>query len=130
MVEMTFYELRFDETSETQIIILKEKYGDRRMPILIGFNEAHSIHVAINELPVQRPLTHDLAVGIVHGFGATFERVVVTQLLDSTFYARIYFNTPHGPVDVDSRPSDAIALALRVKAPIFVNEEVLDQVAR
>ncbi len=130
MVEMTFYELRFDETSDTQIIILKEKFGDRRMPILIGFNEAHSIHVAINELPIQRPLTHDLASSIVHALGATFERIVVTELLDSTFYARIHFKTANGVVDVDSRPSDAIALALRVHAPIFVNEEVLDQVAR
>lgn len=130
MVEMEFLELRFDETSDTQIIILKEKLGDRRMPILIGFNEAHSIHIAINELPIQRPMTHDLTTGIVQAMGATFDRVVVTQLIDSTFYARIYFKTSNGDIDVDSRPSDAIALALRVKAPIFVSEEVLDQVAR
>ncbi len=130
MVEMDFFELRFDETSDTQVIILKEKKGERRMPILIGFNEAHSIHVAINELPVQRPMTHDLASGLVHSLGASFERIVVTELLDSTFYARIYLTTSDGLVDVDSRPSDAIALALRVKAPIYVNESVLDQVAR
>ena len=130
MVEMEFFELRFDETSDTQIIILKEKLGDRRMPILIGFNEAHSIHIAINDLPVPRPMTHDLTVGIIQSMGAKVERVVVTQLIDSTFYARIFLNSPNSVVDVDSRPSDAIALALRVKAPIFVSEEVLEQVAR
>ncbi len=130
MIEMTFFELRLDETGADQIIILKEKEGERLMPILIGYYEAQSIHLAINDVQVQRPLTHDLTVSLISALNARIVRIVITQLLESTFYARIFFQTPGGPVDVDSRPSDAIAIALRASVPIFVEEEVLEQVAR
>ncbi|HQL62238.1 MAG TPA: bifunctional nuclease family protein [bacterium] len=130
MIEMTFFELRLDETGADQIIILKEKDGDRLMPILIGYYEAQSIHLAINDVQVQRPLTHDLIVNIIDALNARIIRILINQLLESTFYARIFFETPTGPVDVDSRPSDAIAIALRTNVPIFVAEEVLEQVAR
>lgn len=130
LIEMTFFELRLDETGADQIIILKEKEGQRLMPILIGYYEAQSIHLVINDVQVQRPLTHDLAVNLIRALNARIVRIVINQLLESTFYARIYFQTPTGPVDVDSRPSDAIAIALRAHAPIFVAEEVLEQVAR
>lgn len=127
---MDFYELRLDETGADQIIILKEKAGNRLMPILIGYYEAQSIHLALNEIHIQRPLTHDLSVGIINALHATIDRIVVNDLRESTFYARIHFSTNNGPVDVDSRPSDAIALAVRTKSPIFVAQEVLDQVAK
>jgi len=130
MIEMEFYELRLDETGADQIIILKEKLGHRMMPIVIGYYEAQSIHLALNDIHIQRPLTHDLSVNIVEALGARMERVVVNDLRDSTFYARIYFSTNGGNVDVDSRPSDAIALAIRTNTPIFVAKEVLDQVAK
>ncbi|MFH1737774.1 MAG: bifunctional nuclease family protein [bacterium] len=130
MVEMSFFELRLDETGADQIIILKEKDGERLMPILIGYYEAQSIHLVINDVQVQRPLTHDLALSIIKTLNARITRIVVNQLLESTFYARIYFQTANGPVDVDSRPSDAIAIALRAGVPIFVAEEVLEQVSR
>ncbi len=126
LIEMTFFELRLDETGADQIIILKEKDGERLMPILIGYYEAQSIHLVINDVQVQRPLTHDLAVNLIRALNARIVRIVITQLLESTFYARIYFQTPTGPVDVDSRPSDAIALALRARAPIFVEEAVIE----
>lgn len=129
MIEMDFFELRLDESGADQIVILKEKDGDRMMPILIGYYEAQSIHLALNDIHIQRPLTHDLAASIVQALGASIDRIVVTDLRDSTFYARIYFSTPSGSADVDSRPSDAIALAVRASAPIFVAREVLDQVA-
>lgn len=130
MIEMEFYELRLDETGADQIIILKEKHGHRMMPIVIGYYEAQSIHLALNDIHIQRPLTHDLSVNIVEALGARMERVVVNDLRDSTFYARIFFTTNGGNVDVDSRPSDAIALAIRTHTPIFVAKEVLDQVAK
>ena len=130
MIEMTFFELRLDETGADQIIILKEKSGERLMPILIGYYEAQSIHLVINDVQVQRPLTHDLTVNVINALSARIVRIVINQLLESTFYARIHFQTPNGPVDVDSRPSDAIAIALRAGVPIFVAEEVLEQVAR
>jgi hypothetical protein len=86
--------------------------------------------LAINDVQVQRPLTHDLIVNIIDALNARIIRILINQLLESTFYARIFFETPTGPVDVDSRPSDAIAIALRTNVPIFVAEEVLEQVAR
>ncbi|MDP8245351.1 MAG: bifunctional nuclease family protein [Candidatus Hinthialibacter antarcticus] len=130
MIEMDFYELRLDESGADQIIILKEKNGARMMPILIGYYEAQSIHLALNDIHIQRPLTHDLAVNLISTLGGTMIRVNITDLRDSTFYARIYFETSNGEVDVDSRPSDAIALAIRTQAPIFVSKDVLEQVAR
>jgi len=130
MIEMEFYELRLDETGADQIVILKEKNGVRMMPILIGYYEAQSIHLSLNDIKIQRPLTHDLTVRIIDALDAKMERVVVNDLRDSTFYARIHFSTAQGPVDVDSRPSDALALAVRTDTPIFVEREVLEQVAR
>lgn len=130
MIEMEFSELRLDETGADQIIILREKNGGRVMPILIGYYEAQSIHLALNEIQIQRPLTHDLSVNIIRALNAKIQKVVVNDLRDSTFYARIYFETQNGVIDVDSRPSDAIALAVRTEAPIFVEKEVLDQVGK
>lgn len=130
MIEMDFYELRLDESGADQIIILKEHNGTRMMPILIGYYEAQSIHLALNDIHIQRPLTHDLSMNIIQSLGASIERIVITDLKDSTFYARIYFSTTNGTVDVDSRPSDAIALAVRCQTPIFVERDVLEQVAR
>ncbi len=130
MIEMEFFELRLDETGADQIIILKEKSGDRMMPILIGYYEAQSIHLALNEIKILRPLTHDLTMKIIQSLGAKMEKVVINDLRDSTFYARIHFTTSNGPVDVDSRPSDAIALAVRTQTPIYVAKEVLEQVGK
>ncbi|MBZ0258912.1 bifunctional nuclease family protein [bacterium] len=130
MIEMDFYELRLDESGADQIIILKERNGTRMMPILIGYYEAQSIHLALNDIHIQRPLTHDLASNIITTLGAKMDRIIITDLRDSTFYARIFFETNNGEVDVDSRPSDAIALAVRTKTPIFVSKDVLEQVAR
>ena len=129
-IEMDFYELRLDETGADQIVILKEKYGNRLMPILIGYYEAQSIHLALNNIRIQRPLTHDLMISIIESLNKKMERVVINDLQESTFYARIYFSSDGELVDVDSRPSDAIALAVRTNVPIFVSRQVLEQVAK
>ncbi len=130
MIEMDFFELRLDESGADQIIILKEKLGERMMPILIGYYEAQSIHLALNDIKIQRPLTHDLTCHIIEHLGAKMSRIIINDLRESTFYARIYFETGNGEVDVDSRPSDAVALAVRAGAPIFVSPHVLEQVAK
>lgn len=130
MIEMDFYELRLDETGADQIVILKEKNGNRLMPILIGYYEAQSIHLALNNIQIQRPLTHDLIVNLIRALTSGIERIVINDLKESTFYARILFSTESGPVEVDSRPSDAIAIAVRTKTPIFVEPEVLEQVGK
>jgi len=125
MVEMELFEIRIDETSNEQVIILKEKDGGRLLPIVIGMFEAQSIHVKINDVQLPRPLTHDLLANVITQLGATLTRIVVNDLEDNTFYARLHLQTDSGEADVDSRPSDAIALALRVDAPIFCEEHVL-----
>jgi bifunctional DNase/RNase len=130
MNEMEFSELRLDESGSDQIIILREKNGNRMMPILIGYYEAQSIHLALNDIQIQRPLTHDLSVNIINALGAKIQKIVVNDLRDSTFFARIYFDTPAGLIDVDSRPSDAVALAVRTDSPIYVEDHVLDQVGK
>jgi len=112
-LEMELSEIRIDETSHEQVIVMKEKAGVRLLPIVIGMFEAQSIHVKINEIKLPRPLTHDLFLGI----------------RENTFYARLWLETSSGEVDVDARPSDAIALAIRAEAPIFCEEHVLDQLS-
>lgn len=116
-----------DETKDAQVIVLKEKFGERSFPIMIGIFEAWSIDRKLRNIPHPRPLTHDLLASVISSLNAQVERIVVTELKDNTFYAKLMLQTQNGVVEVDSRPSDAIALAVRVDAPIFVEEEVLDQ---
>lgn len=130
MVEMELVEIRIDETSSEQVIVLKEKQGQRFVPIVIGMFEAQSIHVKINNIQLPRPLTHDLLMGVIEALGAVPLRIVVNNLEHNTFYARLVLQTQDGgEVDVDSRPSDAIALALRAEVPIYVEEDVLAQLS-
>ena len=130
MVEMELVEIRIDETSSEQVIVLKEKQGQRFVPIVIGMFEAQSIHVKINNIRLPRPLTHDLLMGVIEALGAVPLRIVVNNLEHNTFFARLVLRTRDGEeVDVDSRPSDAIALALRAEVPIYVEEDVLTQLS-
>ncbi len=130
MVEMELFEIRIDETSSEQVIVLKEKEGQRLLPIVIGMFEAQSIHVKINNIQLPRPLTHDLLMRVIEALGARPLRIVVNNLEHNTFYARLVLQTQDGgEADVDSRPSDAIALALRAEVPIYVEEDVLAQLS-
>ncbi len=128
-LEMELSEIRIDETSHEQVIVMKEKAGVRLLPIVIGMFEAQSIHVKINEIKLPRPLTHDLFLGTLEALNARLARIVVNDLRENTFYARLWLETSSGEVDVDARPSDAIALAIRAEAPIFCEEHVLDQLS-
>lgn len=117
--------LMMDPTANTPIVILKDVAGDRMLPIWVGPYEANAIALEIEKTAPQRPLTHDLLRNLITQIGATVERVVVTDLIDNTFFAVIDMVVEGRRLLLDSRPSDAIALALRVDCPIFVSEEVL-----
>lgn len=124
-IEMKIRGLMMDPTANTPIIILKDISGDAMLPIWVGAFEANAIAVEIEKLATPRPMTHDLVKNIIWELGATVRRVVITDLMDNTFFAVIEMIKDGELLVVDSRPSDAIALALRVDCPIYVNEEVI-----
>lgn len=124
-IEMKIRGLMMDPTANTPIIILKDISGDAMLPIWVGAFEANAIAVEIEKLATPRPMTHDLVKNIIWELGATVRRVVITDLMDNTFFAVIEMMKDGELLVVDSRPSDAIALALRVDCPIYVNEEVI-----
>ncbi len=111
------------------IIFLKQDNNENVLPICIGAAEAHSIAAAYNRHEFPRPLSHDLFKNVLGTLDCTVNRIHVTKLVDGTFYARIFFNKNGEEIDVDSRPSDAIALALRFDAPIFVHHDVFKSAA-
>lgn len=130
MVEMELTRILIAETRDGQIIVLKEKNGNRAFPIVIGYFEAAAIDRHVKEIPMPRPLTHDLLSSVIKAFGGKLERVVVNDLRDNTFYGRLIIKCDGETIDVDSRPSDAIALAVQNGAPIFVEERVLEEVTK
>lgn len=130
LVEMRLFEIRRDDVAQDHVIVLREVGGSRMLPIVIGIGEARAVELKVKNISLQRPLTHDLMKSIIEALGARLERIVVTALEQKTYYARLYFKNAAGEdVDVDARPSDSIALALRVGAPIYVDEEVLEKSA-
>ncbi|HLF17618.1 MAG TPA: bifunctional nuclease family protein [Candidatus Omnitrophota bacterium] len=115
-----------DEKRQDQIIVLREKDGERQFPIVIGFLEASSIKMKISNVEPPRPMTHDLLIATIKAMGGNLEKLVVDKLLNNTFHAKLYIKTKdQGTVTIDARPSDGVALAVRVGAGIFVEEEVL-----
>jgi hypothetical protein len=124
-VEMRVRGLMLDPTTNMPIIVLKDVEGDTVLPIWVGVFEANAIALEIEKVSPPRPMTHDLLKNTIVGLGATIERVVVTELRNDTFYAAIWATRDGEPVVIDARPSDAIALAMRTDAPIYVEEEVL-----
>ena len=119
-----------DEKRQDQVIVLKEKKGERQFPIVIGFLEASSIKMKLSGLEVPRPMTHDLLMAVIEGLGAKLERLVVDKLVDNTFHAKLELKTADGQIkSIDARPSDGIALAVRSNAHIYVDEEVLKKAA-
>lgn len=129
MIEVTVSKVAIDVNSKMPVIVLKEKDGDKTLPIWIGLFEAQAIALALENVKPPRPLTHDLAKSLIDKLNGRVDRVVISDLRHNTFYARILMRRNGEPLQVDSRPSDAIALALRLKVPIFINETVLDKIA-
>jgi uncharacterized protein len=124
---MTIESIRVSLMNYQRVVILKEKSSDRYLPIWIGPAEADAIAVQLQDVSVARPLTHDLLRSVIETLGAVVQHVFVNDLSNDTFYARIILDVNGNSVEIDSRPSDAIALAVRAKVPIFADEQVLDK---
>ena len=127
MIEMVVDSIRVSLMNYQRVVILKEKATDRYLPIWIGPSEADAIAVKLQSVSVPRPMTHDLMNTIVDALGASINSIIVSDLKNDTFYAKIIINIDGEQMEVDSRPSDAIALAVRVEAPIYAEEGVLDK---
>jgi len=127
MVEMELSKIIIDEKRPDQIIVLKEKNGPRLMPIVIGYLEANAIKLKVSGVTPPRPLTHDLLFSVIEGLGASVVRVLIDALENNTFYAKLVLQLSGQASEkaIDARPSDAIAMAVRAHAPIFVDEEVI-----
>lgn len=130
LIEMEVNKIRIDERRGEQVIVLKERGGNRLLPIIIGISEVTAIKMKISGIQPPRPLTHDLLRNSITQLGGKLVRIVVNKLEFNTFFAKLVLQTKEGAMEeVDARPSDSIALALRAEAPIFVAEDVLNQVA-
>lgn len=127
MRELSIESIRLSLMNYQRVVILREKDSDRYLPIWIGPAEADAIAVRLQDVSVARPLTHDLLRNMIEQLGARVAYIVVNDLENDTFYARIVLDVNGKTLEVDSRPSDAIALAVRVDAPIFAEESVLDR---
>lgn len=126
MKEVTVASLGLDKASSTPVVILREKEGDRLLPIWIGPGEASAIAMELAGIRFSRPLTHDLFTTVVKGLGSSLVRVLITKVVDNTYYASLVFRRDGEVISVDSRPSDSIALALRSDAPIYAEESLLE----
>ena len=129
MQEVTVASLGLDKASNTPVVILKEKDGDRVLPIWIGPGEASAIAMKLAGIQFSRPLTHDLLNTVVRGLGSELVRVLITKVVENTYYASLIFRRNGELISIDSRPSDSIALALRAEAPIFADEDLLELTA-
>jgi bifunctional DNase/RNase len=126
-VQVELARVIISETTDQQVIVLREKAGERSFPIIIGIFEAVSIDRKLKDIQVPRPLTHDLLAGVIVEMGGRLTRIVVNDLRDNTFFAQLHVERDGKDIAVDARPSDAIALAVRVGCPIFADEKVLEK---
>jgi hypothetical protein len=129
-IEMTIKGLMIDPITNMPIIVLRDREGQRVLPIWVGVFEANAIALQMENVQTPRPMTHDLMKNLLEEVGAEVERITVTALRDGTFYAEIVLSAAGEVRTVSSRPSDAIALAIRIGSPIFAEEEVLDEAGR
>ncbi|MBN1644136.1 MAG: bifunctional nuclease family protein [Dehalococcoidales bacterium] len=127
MIEMVVDSIRVSLMNYQRVVILKEKETNRYLPIWIGAAEADAIAVKLQGVSVSRPLTHDLIQSMVDALGAKVNSIIVSDLKNDVFFAKIMLNVDGGQAEVDARPSDAIALAVRVQVPIYAEEDVLDR---
>ena len=126
-VEMTIDSIRVSLMNYQRVVILKEKYAERYLPIWIGPAEADAIAVKLQGVTVPRPLTHDLLQSVINRLGARVDHIVVNDLQNDTFYAKLIVDVDQSKMEIDSRPSDALALAVRTDVAIFADETVLDK---
>lgn len=129
MIEVKIDSIRVSLMSQHRVVVLKEIDSDRYLPIWIGPFEADAITIRLQGVEVSRPLTHDLLKSVIDEMGAKVSHIIVSELKNDTFYARIVMDIDGTSMEIDARPSDAIALSVRVNAPLFVNEEVMAMAA-
>ncbi len=129
VIEVRVAHLGLDRTTNTPVVILQEQGGDRVLPIWIGPAEASAIAMELAGMKFARPLTHDLLKLVIVGLGADLRKVIITQVKDNTYYAELHIYRGDAVVNIDARPSDSIAVALRLKAPIFTSDELLENTA-
>ena len=129
-VEVELSRIIINEESDQQLIVLKERDGKRSIPIVIGIVEIFAIDRWLKGVEAQRPMTHDLLNIVIEELGATIDRAVINDLVDHTYYARLYLHQDDDEIEIDCRPSDAVALSTAQDAPIFVAEHVLDQASQ
>ncbi|MBI3313119.1 MAG: bifunctional nuclease family protein [Candidatus Omnitrophica bacterium] len=125
MIELVLNKIKVDETRNEQVIIFREKDGNRYLPVVIGIAEVNAIKLKLSGIKPPRPLTHDLLLEVIQSLGAKLEKVVIDKLQNNTFYAKLHLQNGSKEVMVDARPSDSVALALRAEVPVFVTEEVM-----
>ncbi len=128
MIEVEVDSIRISLVSQHRIVVLREVDSERQLPIWIGPYEADAITIELQDVEVARPVTHDLLKNIIEELGGKVSHVLIRALVDSVFYASLFIDVNGEMKEIDSRSSDAIALGVRVKAPIFVNEDVMDEV--
>ena len=127
MIEVYVTGLAYDTMTNAPVVLLKERNGLRVLPIWIGMNEASVIALELSGMLYKRPLTHDLIKSILNGFNGVLQKVVVSSLKDNTFYAKFYIlASEKAIIEIDARPSDSIAMALKMKAPIYISHELDD----
>ncbi len=129
MVEVTIDSIRVSLMSQHRVVILKDVDSDRYLPIWIGMCEADAITVTLQEVEVQRPLTHDLLKNVIGDMGGQVDHIVISDLRNDVFYARIVMEANGKHLEIDSRPSDALALAVRLRVPVFIEETVMEKAA-
>ena len=127
MIQVQVEKISFYPPSKGYAVLLKEATGERLLPVIVGSFEAQSIALALEEVPMPRPMTHDLFCTILEDLSVEVREVVISELLEGTFYSKISLVSQIGTTNVDARPSDAIALALRVGAPIYASESVMEE---
>jgi bifunctional DNase/RNase len=129
MIEVTIDSIRVSLMSQHRVVVLKDTSSDRYLPIWIGPCEADAITIELQEMPPQRPLTHDLLKTVIREMGGKVVHIHINDLRNDVYYARIVVDVRGNQIEIDSRPSDAIALAVRVKTPIYVADVVMDKAA-
>lgn len=128
MIELILNKIKIDENRSEQVIVLKERQGERYLPVVIGIAEVNAIKLKLSGIEPPRPLTHDLLLKTIEELGAKLKEIHIDKLENNTFFAKLVIsNNGSGEVKIDARPSDSVALALRAGAPIFVDEEVLNE---
>lgn len=128
MIEVVIDSIRISLISQHRIVMLRDVDGDRQLPIWIGPCEAESITLELQDTQMARPLTHDLLKNVIETLGGKISHILISELREQVFYARLYIDVNGKLMDIDCRPSDAIAVAVRAKVPVFIEEEVMEEI--